>query len=146
MRWMPTMAATLAASLLLTSGITSDVAAAPINLVCDVEMAFPTDGFGQPTFRSRSRIRVVLDVDNQTGAYPGHFGIRGDKPGLLEVTDDLYVVTWSGSLQIQGSIVVHERLALDRFTGALQQALRLSDGRIFGLAEGTCTKSEGPIL
>lgn len=136
----------LAAMPMFASGITSEASAAPVNLVCDVEMGFPINGFGQPTSKSRSRIRVVLDIDKKTGAYSGHFGIRSDRPGQLEVTDDLYVVTWSGSLDIQGSVVLEERLALDRFTGKLLQALMLGDGRTFGLVEGTCTKSEGPIF
>jgi hypothetical protein len=131
---------------MFASCITSEAAAAPINLVCDVEMGFPMNGFGQPTSKSQSRIRVVLDVDKKTGAYSGHFGIRSDRPGQLEVTDDMYVVTWSGSLAVQGSVIVEERLALDRFTGKLLQALKLSDGRIFGLVDGTCAKSEGPIF
>jgi hypothetical protein len=145
-RWELRWAVGLATVLVFASGFTSEAAATPINLVCEVETAFPMNGFGHPTAKSRSRIRVVLDADKKTGAYDGHFGIRSDRPGQLEMTDDFYVVIWSGTLEILNSVIVEERLILNRFTGRLFESLKLGDGRIFGLVEGTCTKSEGQLF
>lgn len=118
----------------------------PVNLLCDVEVRFPIQGFGQPTSNSRSRIHVLIDQERRQGTYNGLFAISADRPGSLRVSGENYFVTWKGSYWLQGQEIVEETLAIYRMTGRFSQTVTLSSGRQFNLMEGTCQKSAGPLF
>jgi hypothetical protein len=124
---------------LSTSVFGAAAATPPINLICDVESAYPSEGFGKPTSKSNGRLRVIIDVDRHTGVYYGRFAIGPDNPGQLEVTDDVYKVTWRGKRSVVGGTVVYEEFVVNRHTREFQQLLTISDGREFGFVDGTCS-------
>jgi hypothetical protein len=133
-------------TVLPTSVVGAAAASPPINLVCDVESTYPSRGFGEPSTKSKGRLRVIIDVDRHTGVYYGPFAIGPDRPGQLEVTDNAYKVTWTGNFTVAGATVVHEEFFVNRYTREFQQSLTLSDGRQFGFVDGTCSLVNGPAF
>ena len=112
-----------------------------MDLICELEL----DLDGQLTLgiteNEPSRITMAqVDFDKRSGWYQGRIAISESRGGTLSFVGNKVRVTRPAMFQMFGTMISQEQFTIDRSTGAFEQQLTISEGKVVTLIKGTCAQ------
>jgi hypothetical protein len=116
-----------------------------IELVCDVEVARPVNGLGQPPETSRMTLAAGADFEENTGWYTGEYAISTNRKGTLKIDRAVIEVSRPALFSRYGVTILGEHFTLDRTNGEFKQWLALKDDKKIYIVSGTCKRSTRKI-
>ena len=88
-----------------------------------------------------SRITMAqVDFDKRSGWYQGRIAISESRGGTLSFVGNKLRVTRPAMFQMFGTMISQEQFTIDRSTGAFEQQLTISEGKVVTLIKGTCAQ------
>lgn len=112
-----------------------------IEMVCDVEVARPVNGLGQPPETSHMTLVAGADFEENTGWYTGEYAMSTNRKGTLKINNTVLEVTRPALFTRYGVAILGEHFTLDRSNGEFKQWLDLKDDKKLYIISGTCKRS-----
>ena len=81
-----------------------------------------------------------VDFDKRSGWYQGRIAISESRGGTLGFVGNKLRVTRPAMFQMFGTMISQEQFTIDRSTGAFEQQLTVSEGKVVTLIKGTCAQ------
>ena len=110
------------------------------NMVCEVTLTLPVNGFDAPPVGYTDLLLAGVDLDNKTGWYLGQFALSDTRKGTLTQQGGKITVSRPAMFERYGTMIIREQFTLQRSNGEFVQSLSLQDGRKFDLIKGYCGK------
>lgn len=112
-----------------------------IEMVCDVEVARPVNGLGQPPEISHMTLPAGADFEENTGWYTGEYAISNNRKGTLKIDNAIIEVSRPALFTRYGVAILGEHFTLDRSNGEFKQWLDLKDNKKIYIVTGVCKRS-----
>ncbi len=113
-----------------------------LEVVCEVEVSRPGDTLDPPFETSKLTLPAIFNFEENTGAYPGEYTISMNRKGTLHVNGELLEIHRPAMFKRHGTVIIGERVTLNRQTGEFRQWLELNDAKRLDLVRGTCKRTD----
>ena len=112
-----------------------------MDFVC--ELRLDLDGQMALGIKTEEPTRITMaqvDFDKRSGWYQGRIAISESRGGTLSFVGNKLRVTRPAMFQMFGTMISQEQFTIDRSTGAFEQQLTISEGKVVTLIKGTCAQ------
>ena len=112
-----------------------------MDFVC--ELRLDLDGQMALGIKTEEPARITMaqvDFDKRSGWYQGRIAISESRGGTLSFVGNKLRVTRPAMFQMFGTMISQEQFTIDRSTGAFEQQLTISEGKVVTLIKGTCAQ------
>lgn len=112
-----------------------------MDFVC--ELRLDLDGQMTLGIKTEEPARITLaqvDFEKRSGWYQGRIAISESRGGTLSFVGNKLRVTRPAMFQMFGTMISQEQFTIDRSTGAFEQQLTISEGKVVTLIKGTCAQ------